>query len=720
MEQAKQAVFVPESSSRIDKTLFLGAPVSTLKYVAPKRAEALSHLGIETIRDLLLHLPTRYLDYSELSSIAAAQIGEKTTIVGTVDRIKTKVAKRFVITEVYIVDNTGVLRLTFFRQAWISQQLAEGDVVAASGEVTFGYGYKGMNAPFWEKLQDSPSAIEEDATAKAHLARIISVHRLTQGLTAAWMRRIMASALQKIAGMLDFMPIAFLEKHQLIAEGSAYQNVHFPESLELAEQARRRLAYDELICLQIALRARHVFFKESQLGRAHQTEGEHACAFKRALPFSLTSEQERAVQEILADMASDRPMNRLLLGDVGTGKTIVAAHALAAVADSNAQAAVMVPTSVLATQYAEKVGPLLNKAHITWACITGATPKAERIQQVRRIAKGEVQVVFGTQALLSEDIQFARLSLIIVDEQHRFGVEQRAHISEKGKLADMLSMTATPIPRTLALSLYGDVEVSRITKRPNPGAGTTTHVITPENLDLAWGAIDAELTQGHQAYIVCPRIEDSEEKTQDERKLHSAESVYEQVSRGVLKKWRVGLLTGDLKAAEKDEVMSAFKAHELDVLVATTVIEVGVDVPNATVLLVFDADRFGLATLHQLRGRVGRGTVQGQVFLESPYSQKTAGRNRLSALEKTNDGFELAELDLKLRHEGDIVGLKQSGMTTLRIADLVEDVDLIEAAHEDVSDLLAIDPMLTNPVHIPLVAEVRSRYRYFGKSGART
>lgn len=718
MSGGAQDFFVSESSPRINQTLLLNASVSCVKAVAGKRLQALNNLGITTVLDLLLHLPHRYLDYTKRSSIAAACLGEETTIVGMVDRIKNKATRRFLVTEVYLLDDTGVLRLTFFRQPWLSQQLTAGDILAVSGKVKFSYGYKEMTAPFWEKVADH--AAGSNALSKEQFGRVIPVHRLTQEISAAWMRRILINALEEVRGLLDFMPSELVVRHGLLSEGVAYERVHFPETLQEAEEARRRLAYDELICLQIALRARQVLFGERAEGRSHTIEGPHMHAFQTALPFSLTSEQTKAVAEILNDMQSAVPMNRLLLGDVGTGKTVVAAHALAVVADSGTQAAVMVPTSVLATQYAEKVGPLLDKANISWALLTGTTTSAERAKLAADIQKGAISVVFGTQALISKDIVFPRLSLVIVDEQHRFGVEQRARISEKGKLADMLTMTATPIPRTLALALYGDVTVSRITKRPNPGAGTTTQVITPENLDVAWGGIVTELEAGHQAYIVCPLIEEGEEQAEGKRKLHSAETVYARVSKGILKNWRVGLLTGDMKAGEKEEVMAAFKAHDLDVLVATTIIEVGVDVLNATALLVFDADRFGLATLHQLRGRVGRGNATGHVYLETPYTKQSAARKRLQALATTNDGFKLAELDLKLRHEGDIVGSKQSGGTTLAVADLDTDKDLIEAAYADISELLAIDPLLQMPEHVALVAEVRARYKRFDVIGARS
>lgn len=723
------ALSLSAASTRLSASAALDGSIAALRYVKGKREELLHTLNITTIRDLFLHLPRRYLDYSCVTPIASAELGSHVTIVGTVDRVVQKRPGRRAIVEVYVLDQTGVLRVTFFNQPWIVEQLSQGMLIAFAGKVRFSFGFKEMQSPFYEVL-----ARGEDASKAA---RIIPVHTLTQGLSAQWMRRIMLCALEDYGNPQDFMPAHLLAKHELMGFANALHAAHFPVSLVEAEQARRRLAYDELVCLQVALRAQIIFDTEYKTGFAHKS-GPHLEMLSQALPFKLTPEQRQAGIEIVQDMRAPQPMNRLLLGDVGTGKTVVATLAMAMCADSHTQCAVMVPTSVLATQYAEKVGPLLDAAHISWALITGATPKNERKQAIERIARGEISVVFGTHAILSHDVKFSHLSLVIVDEQHRFGVEQRAQLAQKGTLADVLTMTATPIPRTLALSVYGDVELSTITERPHPGAGTTTQVITPENIDIAFGAIAEEVEAHHQAYVVCPLIEDSEQSTptqqahtktanaqveigeQNERKLHSALHTYEYLKSAVFSRYRLALLTGRMKAEEKDAIMQAFKAGEIDILVATTVIEVGVDVPNATALLVYDADRFGLAALHQLRGRVGRGDISGRVFLETPYRGSNKARKRLEALEKTDNGFELAELDLKLRHEGDILGYKQSGEATLTLVDLAQDKDLIEAAHADVIELLEKDPHLMRPEVRPLALEAQARYQEFMQVGARS
>ena len=508
---------------------------------------------------------------------------------------------------------------------------------------------------------------------------------------------------------------------------SALREVHFPTSLDAAEQARRRLAFDELLSLQLALLARRNLELAGHKPFEHVIDGPKVKALVEALPFALTDEQNHAAQEILSDMASPRIMNRLLLGDVGTGKTAVAAVALAAAADSSAQTAVMAPTSVLAQQYAQKIGPLLSRAGITWALITGSTSEEERQQIELCLADGSLSVVFGTTALLSDRVVFKQLTLAVVDEQHRFGVDQRTALRKKGQGVDLLAMSATPIPRTLALSLYGDVDTSRITKRPKAGAGVTTKLCIPENLDQAYAAISEAVQAGHQAYLVCPLIDpsDSEEELEDvpeaartNGKLYSATRVYEELSKTVFKDFTCDLLTGRLPETQKDQVMEKFRANKTQILVSTTVIEVGVDVPNATVMVVFNADRFGLATLHQLRGRVGRGDFPGTVYLASNAKRGSTARKRLAALEQTSDGARLAELDLELRHEGETLGYRQSGGTTLKISDLYADADLIEAAHMDALAITAQDPKLTSDAYATLGIEAKDRFGiYFEELG---
>lgn len=712
-------VVIAEASERVARTCSLADDASRLRYVSGARREALERLGLVRVRDVLLHVPHRYLDFTNVVKVAHADVGSEVTVVVTVDRVRLKRPRpRMQIVEVDAWDDTGVLQATFFRQPWLADQLHHGDVVALSGKVTFAYGFKQMKSPFHEVLQA--------AGETGSYSRVLPVHSVGEGVTASWMRRIVAAALEDVGDVCDFLPPALVSGHGLMSLARALRSVHYPASLAEAEEARRRLAYDELLCLQLALLTRQSIELGGVRPARHVVDGPHRQALVDALPFALTDEQQVCVQQILADMAAPQVMNRLLLGDVGTGKTAVAAVALAAVADSATQAAVMAPTSVLARQYAEKIGPVLDAAGITWALVTGSTPASEREGIAARIASGEVSVTFGTTALLSDDIAFAALTLVVIDEQHRFGVNQRTALRGKGAGADLLTMSATPIPRTLALSVYGDVSCSRITHRPNPGAGISTTSIAPENLDLAYGAIRDAVAAGHQAYVVCPLVDDTDDGSELDdvpesarsttAQLHSATSVAAELARSVFPQLRVGLLTGPMPVAQKDEVMAKFRAGQIDVLVSTTVIEVGVDVPNATVMLVHDADRFGLATLHQLRGRVGRGSVAGTVYLACAAKRGTPARQRLDALEATSDGFELAELDLRLRHEGEVLGYRQHGGVSLSICDLGSDTDLVEWAHHDARELAGSDPTLASAALQPLALEVRDRFgAYFEK-----
>ena len=727
---SESKVSIAPASERVAYTCSLVDSVTRLRYVNANRAEALERLGILRVRDLLLNVPHRYLDFSHRVQIAFAQIGEDATITGRVASVKTKRPRpKMVIVEIEVVDDTGVLTASFFRQPWIAEQIHVDDEVALSGKVLFAYGYRQMKAPFYEVLSTAKSDSNDEARSKEapSKAAILPVHPATEGVSPAWMRRIMSAALADTGSVCDWLPSELVTKHHLMSLSSALREVHFPSSLDAAEQARRRLAFDELLSLQLALLARRNLELAGHKPFEHVIDGPKVKALVEALPFALTDEQNHAAQEILSDMAAPRIMNRLLLGDVGTGKTAVAAIALAAAADSSTQAAVMAPTSVLAQQYAQKIGPLLSLAGITWALITGSTSEEERQQIELCLADGSLSIVFGTTALLSDRVVFKQLTLAVVDEQHRFGVDQRTALRKKGQGVDLLAMSATPIPRTLALSLYGDVDTSRITKRPKAGAGVTTKLCVPENLDQAYAAVAEAVQAGHQAYLVCPLIDpsDSEEELEDvpeaartNGKLYSATRVYEELSKTVFKDFACDLLTGRLPETQKDQVMEKFRTNKTQILVSTTVIEVGVDVPNATVMIVFNADRFGLATLHQLRGRVGRGDFPGTVYLASNAKRGSTARKRLAALEQTSDGARLAELDLELRHEGETLGYRQSGGTTLKISDLYADADLIEAAHMDALAITAQDPNLTSDTYATLGIEAKDRFGiYFEELG---
>lgn len=715
-----QKVTIGEASSRLARTKAWGSDVSRLRYATKSRGEVLRRMKLKTVRDVLLHVPHRYLDFSKITSVSHAVLGTQATIVGTLDRINFKRPKpKLSLVEVSVVDSTGVLMCTFFKQPWLAEQLKPGDMIAVSGKVEFAYGYKRMVPSFYEVVAKASELASGSEVGTSQFARVLPVHHLSEGLSANWMRRIASAAVCDYGDISDFLPAEQVANLHLMTEARAVREAHFPTSIAAAKRARKRLAYDELICLQVALMSRHTLELQDVAPHIHLIDGPYVRALLQALPFELTQDQKQAVDEILADMHASFPMNRLLLGDVGTGKTAVAAVALAAVADSHTQAAMMAPTSVLANQYTEKLGPLFDKVGISWTLITGSTPARERSQCSAKIADGQICVVFGTTALLSDNLDFKDLSLVIVDEQHRFGVNQRSGLRAKSAAADQLVMSATPIPRTLALTLYGDMSSSTIANRPHATAGVTTKLVTPENVDIAYDAIADALSEGHQAYVVCPLVEQTDDESElddvpeferTSAALHSACATFERLRDRIFADASVGLLHGRMKPEEKDAVMADFRAGNIQILVSTTVIEVGVDVPNATVMLIWDADRFGLATLHQLRGRVGRGTNPGVVYLLSAARGKSPALSRLKALENSTVGLELAEMDLQLRHEGDILGLRQSGGVTLHLVDLVEDADLIEHAHAQAQALMESDPALTDPHNRPLSREVQLRF----------
>lgn len=684
--------------SRIAAAIISEEPASSVRLVDARRVEALARLDVHSVGDLLRHYPFRYLDLSATADLRSVTVGSDATVVGRVHEIKVKRPRpRLTITEVAIVDGTGALIGVWFNQPYMEQRFRVGERVAFAGTVLFEYGLKQMRSPFVEKLADEDRGPE--------IARILPIHRATEGLSTNWIRRLIAEALDLAGEQPDPLPAALRMRHSLVPLATALRAIHFPASMAEAAEARRRLAYEELLAIQLAMASRRHRMTEAVAGRKHVVDGPRQSALASALPFALTVDQSRAVSEILADMASVHPMNRMLLGDVGTGKTAVAAHAIAACADSGTQAAMMAPTEVLAQQYARAVGPLLDAAGITWRLLTGSTKAAERAEILGGLADGSITAAFGTHALIQEGVTFEALSLAIVDEQHRFGVSQRLALRGKGESIDLLVMTATPIPRSLALTLYGDLEASYLRERPGGRAAdhVTTRVVPMNGRADAYAAVRQAVGRGQQAYIVCALVDES-----DATQAKAATAEARRLQRQVFSELRVGLLTGQMPAADKATVMDRFRSGEIDVLVATTVIEVGVDVPRATVMIIEDAERFGLAQLHQLRGRVGRGEEPGEVLLFA--DPKTAdARARMDAIASTNDGFELAELDLKLRGEGEVLGDRQSGLPGLRLASLATDSELLESSRADAQAIIARDPDLTQPHHRPLRVDVERR-----------
>ncbi|MBN2840914.1 MAG: ATP-dependent DNA helicase RecG [Coriobacteriia bacterium] len=672
--------------------------VSALPLVDRKRADALEHLGVRTIGDLVRHYPFRYLDLSTVSDMRTVPPGSEATVVGRVHDIKVKHPRpRLSITEIALVDGTGALIGVWFNQPYMASRFRVGERVAFAGLVSFEFGLKQMRSPFVERL--------DDQTAGPEIARILPVHHATEGLSTNWTRRLVTEALDAAGDVPDPLPITLRIRHGFDPLHSALRSIHFPAATDDAVRARRRLAYDELLAVQLAMAMRRQRFMREANGHEHDTGGLMLRALASSLPFELTGEQRAAVTEILEDMRSVHPMNRLLLGDVGTGKTVVAAHALAVCADSGTQAAMMAPTEVLAAQYARAVGPLMDGAGVTWALLTGSTKPAERRRVLEGLASGDICVAFGTHALIQKDVAYHRLSLAIVDEQHRFGVQQRLALRSKGEAPDLLVMTATPIPRSLALTLYGDLDTTYLRERPGGrGPGHITTRIVPMNGRAdAYQAVRDAVAAGRQAYVVCALVDES-----DALQAKAATSEARRLQRQVFPELRVGLLTGQMPTAEKVAAMERFRDGVIDVLVATTVIEVGVDVPAATVMIVEDGDRFGLSQLHQLRGRVGRGEDPG-LFMVFADARTEDARGRMEAIASTDDGFELAELDLRLRGEGEVLGDRQSGVPGLRLASLARDMDLLEIARADAREIVESDPGLRGPGHVPLREDTAGR-----------
>jgi ATP-dependent DNA helicase RecG len=675
------------------------AGVEAVRFVDAPRAEALARLDVHTVGDLVRHYPSRWLDLRKTAPLGSLPLGVEVTAVGTVHSVTLKKPRpRLSVTEVALVDATGTVVGVWFNQPYLAQRFRAGDRVAFAGKVAIDYGLRQMKTPFVERLGSA-----EDAS---WLGRILPVHPATEGLSSNWIRRLVAEAVDAYGDVPDHLPAALRIRRDLLPLSAALRFIHFPPDMEAKDAARRRLAYEELLAIQLGMALRRHALVDERTGHAHDVDSAPVVALTAALPFELTSDQQRAVSEVLSDMASPRPMNRLLLGDVGTGKTAVAAFALAAAAGSGTQAAMMAPTEVLAQQYARAVGTLMDAAGVRWALLTGSTPAAERRRIVAGVASGETSVLLGTHALLTEAVEFSRLTLAVVDEQHRFGVGQRLGLRGKGEAVDLLVMTATPIPRSLALTLYGDLDTSYLRQRPL-GSGAdhvATRVVPRAQREAAYDRVREAVRAGHQAYVVCALVDES-----DASEAKAAVKEAERLRTRVFPGMRVGLLTGQMRPGEKVAAMEAFVAGETDVLVATTVIEVGVDVHNATVMIVEDAEHFGLAQLHQLRGRIGRGEHPGEFLLfADPGSDE--GRRRMEAIVSTSDGFELAEADLKLRGEGSVLGERQHGLPELRLASVISDRELLEDAREDAAAIVAQDPHLVAPEHVPLERWVRARF----------
>ncbi|HHH41929.1 MAG TPA: ATP-dependent DNA helicase RecG, partial [Chloroflexi bacterium] len=673
----------------------LDSPIEVVTGIGKARARQLARLGVRTIRDALYFFPRRYDDFSQLKPINRLEYGEEVTIIATIWQVRhfqTKSGGSIV--KAIVGDGTGTMEVTWFNQPYLVDRLRPRRQIVISGKVEEYLGRLTFQSPTWEPLDQE----------LLHTARIVPVYPLTEGVSAKGMRRLMKRVVDYWAPRLpDHLPPDLRERAGLVDLSTALRQMHFPDDWEALHRARRRLAFDELFLIQIGvLRQRHRW--QARPGWAVPVDEALLERFLAGLPFRLTNAQRRALEEILADLRQERPMNRLLQGDVGSGKTVVAAAAMALTAAAGAQAALMAPTEILAEQHFRNLSRLFEtmddpRLRPTLRLLTGSTPAAEKKAIYEGLADGSIQIVVGTHALIQAGVTFQKLALAVIDEQHRFGVRQRAALRQKGHNPHVLVMTATPIPRSLALTIYGDLDLSIIDEMPPGRRPIETHVLLPTERERAYSFIRAQVRQGHQAYIICPLVEGSE-------KLEAKAAVeeYERLSREVFYDLRVGLLHGRMKGEEKEAVMRRFADGELDILVATSVVEVGIDVPNATVMLIEGANRFGLAQLHQFRGRVGRGDHPSYCLLLADRSTPES-RERLKAVEATQDGFLLAEKDLEMRGPGEFFGTRQSGLPDLKVAGM-GDSRLLDLARREAQRLMEADPELQRPEHRLLARRV--------------
>ena len=681
--------------AELHTTLTPDTPVRYLKGVGPKTAERFEKLGILTLSDLLCHYPRRYLDFSKPYSIAEAPADTECVVKA---EVFAKPGGRILpggrrMERITAGDDVSSLEITWFNNPYAVQKLELGQEYYFQGIVTGGMLRRQMVNP----------QVRTDAQVKS--SPFEAVYPQTEGLTSSAIAKCVRQLLPHAELLPDPLPSEMLKKYRLLSKADAVRAIHCPATEEEAFAARRRLIYEELLVLQLGI-GRMKNHGAASTGAPMKKAD--ASPFWESLSFSPTGAQRRAVEEILTDMSGETSMNRLLQGDVGSGKTLVAAAAIWACIRAGYQAALLAPTEILASQHAENLNRLLSPFGMRAALLTGGMKAAARRTTLAAIRDDEADLIVGTHAILSEGVEFARLGLAVVDEQHRFGVRQRGLLAEKAANPHLLVMSATPIPRTLGLLMYGDLDISILDELPPGRKPVKTRCITGKKRADLYGFLDREIDSGRQVYIVCPAIEDAGGSG-----LNAVKSYYEDIAKAYLPDRRVGLMHGKLKPKEKAEVMDDFKSGRLDALVSTTVIEVGVDVPNATVMVIENAERYGLSALHQLRGRVGRGAAESWCFLVSDNASESV-QKRLKFLCSTSDGFAVAQYDLETRGPGDFFGSRQHGLPTLQIADLMNDTRTLHAAQSEAVALLAEDPLLERPEHALLARQVE---QMFDKAG---
>jgi len=679
----------------------LATPVQYLKGVGPQRAELLAKLDLHYAADVLFNFPRAYQDMSDLRAIDQLEEGKLASVAGVIEEVdlrNTGLGKSLL--GMLVRQETKYLRCLWFNQPWMREKLQEGRRILVSGEPVL----EGMR---WEMKHPRVELLADDEDAPA--GRILPVYSLTEGLNQSQMRRIVKGVVESHAALVeDVFPDDFLAAHQLWPIRTALPQIHEPENETSKQQSQRRFIYQELLVLQLALAIRKWRLSHQRQAPPLPTSSKIDARITRLFPFQLTAGQRQAIDEVAADMGRPFPMNRLLQGDVGSGKTVVAMYAMLLAVAHGYQAALMAPTEILARQHLETLGRALAASKVRLTLLTGSLSAGERKESLEKIAAGEVDVVIGTQAVTyavaKSGVEFKKLGLVVIDEQHKFGVRERAALKKAGVDPHYLVMTATPIPRTVGMTLFGDLDVSTLSEPPPGRQAVHSYLASDDQRMRWWNFFRNKLDEGRQGFVIAPLVEDSEAI-----EAANVQATFETLSRGELANYRVGLLHGRMTPVEKDSAMQAFRAGRTHVLIATSVVEVGVDVPNATLMTIEGGERFGLAQLHQLRGRISRGAHAGYLCVfANPANDET--EERLEAFTKTSDGFELAELDFKLRGPGDLFGTKQHGLPPLRIADLSRDTAVVEKARRDAQELIAADPELANPALARLKRMVFHRY----------
>ncbi len=675
----------------------LATPVQFLQGVGPHRVELLRRLGLFTARDVLFCFPRDYQDLTDQREIDQLEEGRLQSVHGMVEEIELRsTGSGGSVLGVLVRCNTGHLRAIWFNQPFMREKFSFGQRVMLSGKPR----HEGL---VWQMSHPRIETLAEDEQAPA--GKIFPVYPLTEGLQQWQLRKIVCGALETYTKLLDeVFPAEYLDSHQLWPLRRALPEIHFPSDHESLARARRRFVYQELFILQLALAIRRRQQHDQRQAPSLEATARIDARIRRLFPFELTAGQEQAISEIAADMGAPLPMNRLLQGDVGSGKTVVAVYAMLLAVAHGYQAVLMAPTEVLARQHALTLEELLSHSRVRRAQLIGGLTPKQRSVILGQIADGEIDVVVGTQAIIQDDVEFKKLALVVIDEQHKFGVRQRATLRQAGPDPHYLVMTATPIPRTVTMTLFGDLDVSTLRDMPPGRQKVNTYLAGEDKRPRWWEFFRKKLGEGRQGYVVTPLVEESEQAA-----AASLDETYETLANGELEAFRLGLIHGRMDPAEKDAVMDDFRSGRIQVLVCTSVVEVGVDVPNATLMTIEDGQRFGLAQLHQLRGRISRGKFPGFccVFAD-PKTEEAA--ERLKAFTSTTDGFELAETDFKIRGPGDLFGTQQHGLPPFRIADLLRDQELLDEAHRDAQTLAAADPGLSQDQHAKLRHMMLARY----------